>query len=165
MRPTTTSTSRSKIPGRGFLGRSVRASSSRSSLPSRFTRAAAWGSSSLKRWWSAQAARLSSPARAGLAPHFAFAFLSHRRRRSLMERNRILVVDDDPLIRGSLYEMLRGQRYDVEMASDGAEAMDHLERRLFQLVIADWKMPQVDGMALLEHIRTHYPDVCVVLIT
>ena len=82
-----------------------------------------------------------------------------------MERNRILVVDDDPLIRGSLYEMLRGQRFDVEMASDGAEAMTHLERRPFQLVIADWKMPQVDGMSLLNHIKSKYPDVNVVLIT
>ncbi|MDP3703159.1 MAG: sigma-54 dependent transcriptional regulator [Candidatus Omnitrophota bacterium] len=82
-----------------------------------------------------------------------------------MERNRILVVDDDPLIRGSLYEMLRGQRYDVEMASDGSEAIDHLKRRPFQLVLADWKMPQVDGMALLAHIRAQYPDVNVILIT
>src|SRR3989338_4269454 len=82
-----------------------------------------------------------------------------------MERNRILVVDDDPLIRGSLYELLRGKRFDVEMASDGAEAMDHLKRRSFHLVLADWKMPQVDGMSLLAHIRSHYPDVSVVLIT
>ena len=82
-----------------------------------------------------------------------------------MERNRILVVDDDPLIRGSLYEMLRGQRFDVEMASDGTEAMSHLQRRPFQLVIADWKMPQVDGMSLLAHIKSQYPDVSVVLIT
>ncbi len=82
-----------------------------------------------------------------------------------MERNRILVVDDDPLIRGSLYEMLRGQRFDVEMASDGAEAIDHLKRRPFQLVLTDWKMPQVDGMSLLSHIRSKYPDVNVVLIT
>lgn len=82
-----------------------------------------------------------------------------------MERNRILVVDDDPLIRGSLYEMLRGQRFDVEMASDGAEAMDHLKRRSFQLVLADWKMPQVDGVSLLCHIRSRYPEVSVVLIT
>ncbi len=82
-----------------------------------------------------------------------------------MERNRILVVDDDPLIRGSLYELLRGQRYEVEMASDGAEAMNHLKRRSFQLVLADWKMPQVDGMSLLSHIRSNYPDVNVVLIT
>ena len=38
-----------------------------------------------------------------------------------MGPNRILVVDDDPLIRGSLYELLRGQRLDVEMAADGGE--------------------------------------------
>src|SRR3989338_7283092 len=82
-----------------------------------------------------------------------------------MERNRILVVDDDPLIRGSLYEMLRGQHYDVEMASDGSEAMDHLKRRPFQLVITDWKMPQVDGLSLLSHIKTAHPDVNVILIT
>ncbi len=82
-----------------------------------------------------------------------------------MERNRILVVDDDPLIRGSLYELLRGRQFDVEMAADGAEAMDHLKRRTFQLVIADWKMPQVDGISLLGHIKTQYPDVSVILIT
>ena len=82
-----------------------------------------------------------------------------------MERNRILVVDDDPLIRGSLYEMLRGQRYDVEMASDGSEAMDHLKRRTFQLVITDWKMPQTDGMSLLSYIKSRHPDVNVILIT
>jgi len=82
-----------------------------------------------------------------------------------MERNRILVVDDDPLIRGSLYEMLRGRRYDVEMASDGSEAMDHLRRRAFQLVITDWKMPQVNGLSLLSHVKSHYPDVNVILIT
>ncbi len=82
-----------------------------------------------------------------------------------MERNRILVVDDDPLIRGSLYEMLRGQRYEVEMASDGSEAMDHLNRRSFQLVITDWKMPEMDGMSLLTHIKTRHPDVNVILVT
>src|SRR3989338_2559772 len=90
---------------------------------------------------------------------------SRRRRGSRMERNRILVVDDDPLIRGSLYELLRGRQFDVEMAADGAEAMDHLKRRPFQLVIADWKMPQVNGMSLLSHIRSQYPDVSVILIT
>ena len=82
-----------------------------------------------------------------------------------MERNRILVVDDDPLIRGSLYEMLRGQRYDVEMASDGSEAMDHLKRRTFQLVITDWKMPQTDGMSLLSYVKSRHPDTNVILIT
>ncbi|MBI2174538.1 MAG: sigma-54-dependent Fis family transcriptional regulator [Candidatus Omnitrophica bacterium] len=82
-----------------------------------------------------------------------------------MDHSRILVVDDDPLIRGSLYEMLRARHYEVEMASDGAEAMGQLERRPFHLVIADWKMPQVDGMNLLGHIKNRYPQVSVILIT
>ena len=82
-----------------------------------------------------------------------------------MERSRILVVDDDPLIRGSLYEMLQGRGHEVEMASDGAEAISQLKRRGFQLVLADWKMPQVDGLTLLGHIRQHHPNVSVVLIT
>ena len=82
-----------------------------------------------------------------------------------MHSSRILVVDDDPLIRGSLYEMLRGQRYEVEMASDGSEAMEHLRRRPFQLVLTDWKMPQVDGVSLLTHIKSRYPDTNVILIT
>ena len=70
-----------------------------------------------------------------------------------MERNRILVVDDDPLIRGSLYEMLRGHGYAVEMAADGAEALDCLKRQPFQLVLADWKMPKVDGIEVLRRIK------------
>jgi len=80
-------------------------------------------------------------------------------------KQRILVVDDDPLIRGSLYEVLRGQDFDVEMAANGAEAMDHLKRREFQLVLTDWKMPQVDGLNLLGHIKSNYPDVTVILMT
>ncbi len=82
-----------------------------------------------------------------------------------MERNRILIVDDDPLIRGSIYEMLRTKRYDVEMASNGTEAMEHLKRHPFQLVLTDWKMPEVDGMRLLGHIKLKYPETNVVLIT
>ncbi len=82
-----------------------------------------------------------------------------------MDRNRILVVDDDPLIRGSLYEQLKSKRFDVEVAADGSEAMEHLKDGHFQLVLTDMKMPQVDGLNLLEHIKRRYPDINVVLIT
>ncbi len=80
-------------------------------------------------------------------------------------RGQVLVVDDDPLIRGSLCEMLRGWGYEAEMAGDGTEAMEHIRRRGFALVITDWKMPNADGMSLLAHIRKHYPDVSVVVMT
>ncbi len=82
-----------------------------------------------------------------------------------MARNRILVVDDDPLIRGSLYEYLRGQRYEVEMAADGLEAINQMTRHAFDLVITDWKMTQVDGLHLLNHIKDNHGHVNVVILT
>lgn len=78
---------------------------------------------------------------------------------------RILVVDDDPLIRGSLCEVLKEQGYEAEMAANGADAMTHLQRSQFDLILTDWKMPQVDGLSLLEHVRAHYPDLLVILMT
>jgi len=82
-----------------------------------------------------------------------------------MARNRILVVDDDPLIRGSLYELLQGKGYDVEIVSDGLEALERLGQRPFHVVLADWKMPQMDGMTLLERIKPAHQDVSVVIVT
>jgi DNA-binding NtrC family response regulator len=82
-----------------------------------------------------------------------------------MARNRILVVDDDPLIRGSLYELLQGKGYDVEIVSDGLEALERLGQRPFHVVLADWKMPQMDGMTLLEKIKPAHQDVSVVIVT
>ncbi|MBI4355965.1 MAG: sigma-54-dependent Fis family transcriptional regulator [Candidatus Omnitrophica bacterium] len=80
-------------------------------------------------------------------------------------RSRILMVDDDPLIRGSLYELLRRRHFDVETAADGTEALERLKQKSFRLVITDLRMPAIDGMSLLAHIRSEYPDVSVVLIT
>ena len=82
-----------------------------------------------------------------------------------MERERLLVVDDDPLIRGSLYELLQGRGYHVEVASDGLEALECLDRKPFHAVLADWKMPRVDGMQLLQTMKSKHPLVAVVMIT
>jgi len=82
-----------------------------------------------------------------------------------MQRERLLIVDDDPLIRGSLYELLQGKGYDVEMASDGLEALEHLSRKPFHAVLADLRMPRVDGLRLLETVKSKYPLVAVVIIT
>lgn len=82
-----------------------------------------------------------------------------------MPRERLLIVDDDPLIRGSLYELLQGNGYDVEMASDGLEALEHLNRKPFHAVLADLRMPRVDGLRLLETVKSQHPLVAVVIIT
>src|SRR3989338_2906308 len=156
----------SRIPAPAFPRRSARGCSSRSFPRNRFTRAQVWGSSSPKRSSSVQAAPSNLRVRSGWGRPSAFTCQSRQWRLSRqMERNRILVVDDDPLIRGSLYEMLRGRRYEAEIAADGSEALGHLKRRSLQPVLPDWKMPQVDGVSLLSHIKSRYPDTNVVLIT
>ena len=83
-----------------------------------------------------------------------------------MEGNRrILVVDDDPLIRGSLYEHLKSRRLEVEVAADGVEAIERLKKSSYQLVLCDLKMPHRDGMSVLSFVQSRYPQVRVVLIT
>jgi DNA-binding NtrC family response regulator len=85
--------------------------------------------------------------------------------RSGNPRARVLVVDDDPLIRGSLHELLKGWGYAVEMASDGAAAMEHSRRRTFDVVITDWRMPNTDGIVLLEYLHRQQPQVPVIVMT
>ncbi|NOX97199.1 MAG: sigma-54-dependent Fis family transcriptional regulator [Nitrospirae bacterium] len=82
-----------------------------------------------------------------------------------MAEEQILVVDDDSLIRKSLYESLRLEGYEVATASDGAEAEEKLKTTLCQIVIADVKMPTMDGVELLRRIKKNHPETAVILIT
>ena len=65
----------------------------------------------------------------------------------------ILVVDDEPTITKTLSMQLSRQGYTVHTAGDGLEAMEFLHTRSVDLVIADVRMPRMDGLTLLEHIR------------
>ncbi len=66
---------------------------------------------------------------------------------------RILVVDDDLYARQALMERLRSRGYEVKGAEDGLQALHHLQRERFDLVITDIQMPRMDGIALLHEIR------------
>ncbi|MFC1667446.1 sigma-54-dependent transcriptional regulator [Candidatus Omnitrophota bacterium] len=78
---------------------------------------------------------------------------------------RILIVDDEPLVRKSLYEVLRGAKYVASMASDGEEALTKMNEKAFDVVITDMKMPKIDGIGLLKKIKSSFPHTEVVLIT
>jgi DNA-binding NtrC family response regulator len=77
----------------------------------------------------------------------------------------ILVVDDDLNLRELLIDTLNTIGYAAEAAEDGIQALDMLERRPFDLVISDVRMPGMDGVGLLKKIRRHYPDLPVLFIT
>ncbi len=82
-----------------------------------------------------------------------------------MVKGNILIVDDDALIRNSLYEVLRMENFDVGLAADGIEAYDELKRIPYDIVITDLKMPNLDGMGLLRKIKQEKGSVHVVLMT
>jgi two-component system response regulator AtoC len=82
-----------------------------------------------------------------------------------MNDKKLLVVDDDPLIRRSLGEMLRREGYAVVEASTGAEALRMAGTIQPALVITDFNMPEVDGMQLLRELRAKKPDLPVILVT
>jgi ATP-dependent Lon protease len=77
----------------------------------------------------------------------------------------ILVVDDEEIARKNLTHILAKENYEVATASNGEEALKELGSSEFDVVITDLKMPGIDGMEILEKIKTKNPDTKVIMIT
>ncbi len=77
----------------------------------------------------------------------------------------ILIVDDEPLVRRSLSELLTLSGYAVSTAGDGKEALELLKTYTADVVITDIKMPQMSGIQLLKEIKSTNSDIPVILIT
>ncbi len=82
-----------------------------------------------------------------------------------MPKHKILVVDDEKSMREFLEIMLRRDGYEVDTAEDGLEALEKIERRFFDAVICDVKMPGADGFAVLRKARETWADTAVIMIT
>ena len=77
-----------------------------------------------------------------------------------------LIVDDEPSVRRSLVRMLQAQGFTCFEACSGREALGVLERiGDAPLVISDMRMPELDGIGLLEALRHRYPDTSVIMLT
>ncbi|HET6410762.1 MAG TPA: sigma-54 dependent transcriptional regulator [Anaeromyxobacter sp.] len=83
----------------------------------------------------------------------------------MAQRSRILVVDDDPASRELLRKVLASQGHEVVQAEDGRAALSELARQTPDLVVSDIRMPDIDGVQLLERMREVAPDVPVILVT
>ena len=66
---------------------------------------------------------------------------------------RVLVVDDDELVRAQLMTLLRLAGYDVHAAGSGEEAVRILDTMSFQVVLTDWQMADMDGLSLCRNVR------------
>lgn len=78
---------------------------------------------------------------------------------------RILVVEDELVVRNLMREILEEAGYAVTPASDAAAAMEALDRDAISLVLSDIIMPGLSGLELLSHIRSRRPSLPVVLMT
>ncbi len=63
---------------------------------------------------------------------------------------KILIIDDEKVIRGTLKEILEYEKYTVEEAQDGEEGLKKIEANNYDVVLCDIKMPKMDGMEVLE---------------
>jgi two-component system, cell cycle response regulator len=71
---------------------------------------------------------------------------------------RVLVVDDDEIVRTQLMKMLQRARYDVQVATCGEEALHILDISQCQIVLTDWQMPGMDGLALCRKVRLDHVE-------
>ncbi len=82
-----------------------------------------------------------------------------------MTQPRLLVVDDDPPSCEVVAEALRAEGYEVAAAEGGRAALALATERVFDVVVSDIRMPDLDGMALLRGLREAAPDASVILLT
>ena len=83
----------------------------------------------------------------------------------MMADNHILIADDEPLTRQSLYEILKFEGYRVTTAKDGLEALGLIEKLLPEIVISDMKMPGMEGLQLVKEMKARGLEIPVILIT
>jgi CheY-like chemotaxis protein len=79
--------------------------------------------------------------------------------------NRVLLVDDDPVVRTLVSRCLLAAGYVVRMAVDGLDAVDKLRAGLPDLIISDLNMPRMSGLELLELVRKRFPQIPVIVIS
>ncbi len=79
--------------------------------------------------------------------------------------NKILVIDDEPIVRTSCERTLAPEGYDVTAVASGKEGLEMLEKETFGLVLLDLKMPDMDGIEVLDNIKNKWPDTKVVMVT
>ena len=82
-----------------------------------------------------------------------------------MDKVRILVVDDELVIRESLHGWLKKSGYQVDTAEGGSAALAMLEKTAYDLLFLDIMMPVMSGIEVLEVVKEDYPQTLVVMIT
>ncbi len=82
-----------------------------------------------------------------------------------MERYHILIVDDDANLRTGIATMLENEGFEVQEAENGRVGIEMVNQDVYDLIITDYKMNEMDGMKFLEHLRSEFPSLKVIMVT
>ena len=81
------------------------------------------------------------------------------------KKARILVVDDEPAVLEVIQRILAERGFGVDVANNGLEALELLEKGSYDLMLSDVKMPHIDGMELLQQVSLLYPYLITVMLS
>ncbi|MCB0279362.1 MAG: response regulator [Calditrichaeota bacterium] len=76
---------------------------------------------------------------------------------------RILVVDDDVEIRNILRNLLESAGFEVQIASNGRDAIDRFKANPADIIITDIVMPEMDGLTMIVGLKNEFPDVKIIV--
>jgi len=78
---------------------------------------------------------------------------------------RILIVDDEDIVVRSCLRILADTDYAVDVARGGAEALKKIDETVYDVLLVDIMMPQINGLEVLQHVRQKRPDSEVIIFT
>lgn len=78
---------------------------------------------------------------------------------------RILIVDDEDIVVKSCLRSLAGNDYAIEVARGGPEALKKINETSYDVLVVDIMMPQVNGLEVLQHVKTKQPAAEVIIVT
>jgi DNA-binding NtrC family response regulator len=82
-----------------------------------------------------------------------------------MGQTKILIIDDELIIRESLAGWLERDGHDISTAASGEEALELLKTNHFDILLVDIQMDGISGIDVLKHVKEHYPDIDIIMIT
>src|SRR4030042_6100256 len=82
-----------------------------------------------------------------------------------MQKEKILIIDDEDFILQLSKDILTKSHYSVKTASDGKEGIKLLEDNKFDLILTDIKMPTINGLDVIRHVRVSNKEIPIIVIT